>query len=53
VGFLKSKAFETRPADINVVKQRIVEEVNAISANTLSRIMKNMADRLHEYINVN
>jgi hypothetical protein len=36
--------FETCLADLNVLKQRIVEEVNAMPVNTLSHIMKSMAN---------
>jgi hypothetical protein len=44
---------ETCSADLNSLKQRIMEEVNAISAKTLSRIMKSMVNWVHECINMN
>jgi hypothetical protein len=52
-GFLKSKVFETRPANLNALKQRIVEEANAIPAKTLLRVMKSMVNQVGECINVN
>jgi hypothetical protein len=45
--------FETRPADLNALKQRIVEEVSAKPENTLSRVMQSMVNRMRECFNVN
>jgi hypothetical protein len=36
-GYLKSKVFPTRPADLNNLKQGIYEEINAISSAMLPR----------------
>jgi hypothetical protein len=33
-GYLKHKVFETRPPDLDTLKQKIVEEINAIQAAT-------------------
>jgi hypothetical protein len=52
-GFVKSKVFETRPADLNALKQRIVEEVSARPANTPFRIMKSIVTGVCDCINVN
>jgi hypothetical protein len=47
-GYLKHKVFETRPPDLDTLKQRIVEEINAIQADTLSRVMENVITRVRD-----
>jgi hypothetical protein len=49
-GYLKHKVFETCPQDLDTLKQRIVEEINAIQAATLSRVMENVVTRVCECI---
>jgi plasmid maintenance system killer protein len=49
-GYFKHKAFETCPPDLDTLKQKIVEEINAIQAATQSRVMENVVTRVHECI---
>jgi hypothetical protein len=43
--------YETRPPDLYTLKQRIVDEINAIQAATLSLVMENVVTRVRECIN--
>jgi hypothetical protein len=47
-GYLKSKVFQTRPAGLNKLKQRISEEINAISPAMLLRVMESVMNRVHQ-----
>jgi hypothetical protein len=49
-GYLKHKVFETCLLDLDTLKQRIVEEINAIQADTLSRVMEIVVTRVCECI---
>jgi hypothetical protein len=49
---LKSKEFETRPAELHNLKQSISDEINAIPPAMLLRIMESVLDQLHQYINL-
>jgi hypothetical protein len=48
--YLKHKVFETCPPDLDTLKQRIVEEINAIQAATLRCVMENVVTRVRECI---
>jgi hypothetical protein len=43
-GYLKSKVFQTHPADFNNLKQRTSEEINAISPAMLLRVMESVTN---------
>jgi hypothetical protein len=47
-GYLKSKVFQTRPADLINLKQRISERINAISPAMLLRVMESVMNLTHQ-----
>jgi hypothetical protein len=51
-GYMKSKVFQTRPTDLNNLEQRISEEINAMSAATLLRVVESVAKSLYQCINL-
>jgi hypothetical protein len=47
-GWLKSKVFQARPADLHNLKQRISDEINAIPPAMLLRVMESVLNRVHQ-----
>jgi hypothetical protein len=46
-GYLKSKAYTTRPTDLHAPKQTIREEIAKISEETLREVMSSFSTRVH------
>jgi len=51
-GYLKSGVFQTHPAGLNNLKQRISEEINAMSLAILLCIMESVTNWLHQCISL-
>lgn len=47
-GYLKSKVYNPLPSNLNVLKQRITEEINSIPRALLQRVIENFSSRLNE-----
>ena len=45
-GHVKLKVFESKPSNIQNLKQKVVEVIMSISPDVLQRIIKNFEDRL-------
>jgi hypothetical protein len=51
-GYLQSKVFQARPADLHNLKQRISDDINAIPPAMLLRVMGSVLNRMHQCINL-
>jgi hypothetical protein len=49
LGFLKSKVFQTRPADLHNLKQRIYDEINVIPPAMVFCVMESILNRVHQH----
>jgi len=49
-GYLKEKFFKHRPRSFEDLKERIRQEIDAISHEITQRVMKNFRERLHQCV---
>ena len=50
VGYLKKKVYRNNPTTLHDLKQNIIQEIGAITPQTLAKTMQNMIKRVDECI---